>query len=230
MTGWAESRREAALWRDFERSEAEQVACPECHVPAGERCQNLDGGGPLERLPAHWRRIKVRPETRQGDQMSYSDVHKAFERLEEAKRAFERVGQSPFEGIQTQIDERLAAFDQVGKAAARLREVVGLAAVTVAPRTDAGKTTRHWVEAYVDVDQVSFEVTCEHPKDCQETAEEVRSLGCAVKDFWSDMGPELFGFPRGERTTFGKVEVACDWRGIGEDCELYLIPPTGTKP
>lgn len=59
MTGWAEGRREAALWRDFERSEAEQVACPECHQPAGERCQNLDGGGPLEKFPAHWRRIKA---------------------------------------------------------------------------------------------------------------------------------------------------------------------------
>jgi hypothetical protein len=59
VTSWAEGRREAALWRDYERSEAEQVSCPECEAPVGERCRNVHDGQPLGRLPAHWRRLKA---------------------------------------------------------------------------------------------------------------------------------------------------------------------------
>jgi hypothetical protein len=59
MTGWAEARRVAKLEKDYERQEAERVECPECHAPVGVRCQNLDGGGPLGKLPAHWRRIRA---------------------------------------------------------------------------------------------------------------------------------------------------------------------------
>ena len=59
MTSWAEGRREAALWRDYERSQAEQVECPECHVAAGVRCRNVHDGEPIEKQPAHWRRLKA---------------------------------------------------------------------------------------------------------------------------------------------------------------------------
>lgn len=62
MTAWAEGRREAALWRDYERSEAQQVVCPECHVQAGETCRNVHDGQPLGKQPAHWRRIKAAKE------------------------------------------------------------------------------------------------------------------------------------------------------------------------
>lgn len=63
MTSWAEGRREAALWRDYERQQAERVACPECEAPVGERCRNVGDGLPLEKFPAHWRRIKASDES-----------------------------------------------------------------------------------------------------------------------------------------------------------------------
>lgn len=56
MTEYAERRREAALELDHARLEAETVACPECHVPVGERCRNVNDGGPLVKLP-HLKRI-----------------------------------------------------------------------------------------------------------------------------------------------------------------------------
>ena len=59
MTGWAERQREAALEKDNERLEAEQVACPECSAGVGETCRDVHNGQPLGKLPAHWRRIKA---------------------------------------------------------------------------------------------------------------------------------------------------------------------------
>lgn len=59
MTSWAESRREAALQRDYERQQAEQVECPECHAGVGERCRNVHDGQPIRKLPAHWRRLRA---------------------------------------------------------------------------------------------------------------------------------------------------------------------------
>lgn len=52
MTSWAEQRREAALELDHARLEAETVACPECEAPVGERCRNVNDGGPLMKAPA----------------------------------------------------------------------------------------------------------------------------------------------------------------------------------
>lgn len=59
MTTWAERRREAGLELDHVRQEAEQVACPECEAVAGERCRNVHDGQPIEKQPAHWRRLKA---------------------------------------------------------------------------------------------------------------------------------------------------------------------------
>lgn len=59
MTGWAEDREYAALEKDNERQLAELVACPECGAVPGERCANVHDGQPLEKLPAHWRRIRA---------------------------------------------------------------------------------------------------------------------------------------------------------------------------
>lgn len=161
--------------------------------------------------------------------MSYSDVLKAFERVDEARRAFERVGQSPFDGIQKQIDDRLAAFDQVEKASALLREAVGLAAATMSAPQVSKKATRHWVRAYIESghNYVWFELVCEHPDDCQETAESVRNQGCAVKDWFDDANTDLLdGW--GE-TEFGRVEVGCRWMGRDEDGELDLVPPSAVS-
>lgn len=57
MTAWADRRREAELERDYERQQAELVACPECEAPVGVRCRNVHDGLPIEKQPAHWRRI-----------------------------------------------------------------------------------------------------------------------------------------------------------------------------
>ncbi len=59
MTSWAERRREAGLEWDNERLEAEQRSCPECQAGVGETCRNVHDGSLLERLPAHWRRIRA---------------------------------------------------------------------------------------------------------------------------------------------------------------------------
>lgn len=61
MTAWAEGQRAAALRKDYERSEAEQVPCPEtgCGAGVGERCRNVHDQLPLEKQPAHWRRIRA---------------------------------------------------------------------------------------------------------------------------------------------------------------------------
>ena len=59
MTGWAEGRRVAGLEKDYERQLAETVGCPECGAVAGERCSNVHDGLPLEKQPAHWRRIRA---------------------------------------------------------------------------------------------------------------------------------------------------------------------------
>lgn len=58
MTSWAESRRDAALRRDFERQQAERVDCPGCGALAGESCVASDGV-PLGKSPAHHQRIKA---------------------------------------------------------------------------------------------------------------------------------------------------------------------------
>lgn len=63
MTTWAERRREAALELDHVRLEAEQVPCPECEAEVGERCRNVHDGVPLEKQPAHWRRVKASGES-----------------------------------------------------------------------------------------------------------------------------------------------------------------------
>jgi hypothetical protein len=63
VTGWAEDREYAALEKDHERLQAETVACPECGAVPGERCANVHDGLPLEKQPAHWKRIKAAGET-----------------------------------------------------------------------------------------------------------------------------------------------------------------------
>lgn len=58
MTSWAERRREEGLHLDYLRQESEQVPCPECAAAVGERCQNVNDGGPLGKAP-HLKRIKA---------------------------------------------------------------------------------------------------------------------------------------------------------------------------
>lgn len=62
MTSWAERQREAGLELDNERQQAETVLCPECQARVGERCRNVHDGSPLEKQPAHWRRLKAAEE------------------------------------------------------------------------------------------------------------------------------------------------------------------------
>jgi hypothetical protein len=62
VTSWAEQRRVAALELDHARQEAQKVACPECQAPVGERCRNVHDGAPIEKQPAHWRRIRAAEE------------------------------------------------------------------------------------------------------------------------------------------------------------------------
>lgn len=62
MTSWAERRREAALELDHARLEAEKVPCPECEAEPGVRCRNVHDGEPIEKQPAHWRRIRAAEE------------------------------------------------------------------------------------------------------------------------------------------------------------------------
>ncbi|MCF7550993.1 hypothetical protein [Pseudonocardia sp. WMMC193] len=42
-----------------ERDAAQTVPCPTCGVDVDETCQHLDGSGPLDRQPAHYRRIRA---------------------------------------------------------------------------------------------------------------------------------------------------------------------------
>lgn len=36
-----------------QRTDAERVACPHCHAPAGTTCRNTHTGRPIHGLPAH---------------------------------------------------------------------------------------------------------------------------------------------------------------------------------
>jgi hypothetical protein len=59
MTSWAERQRDAdATWRHT-RLTAETVPCVDCDARVGETCRNVHTGDPLERLPAHAKRIKA---------------------------------------------------------------------------------------------------------------------------------------------------------------------------
>lgn len=60
MTSWAERQRDAdAAWR-HQRMTAETVPCtePGCGAFVGETCRNVHTGQPLEKLPAHAKRIR----------------------------------------------------------------------------------------------------------------------------------------------------------------------------
>lgn len=61
MTSWAEQRRVSALELDHVRQQAERVACPECQAAVGERCRNVNDGGPLMKLP-HLKRTNAAEE------------------------------------------------------------------------------------------------------------------------------------------------------------------------
>lgn len=45
-----------AEWR-MERDNALTVPCPECGAMEGNPCLNVHDGEPIEKQPAHWRRI-----------------------------------------------------------------------------------------------------------------------------------------------------------------------------
>lgn len=89
--------------------------------------------------------------------------------------------------------------------------------------------TRHWVEAYVDRDQVSFRLICEDVATCEDTVEEDRGAYCAVMEWFSADGAYLLSFPDGRNDVFGRVEVDTKWTGYGEDAELELVPPGGVS-
>jgi hypothetical protein len=84
--------------------------------------------------------------------------------------------------------------------------------------------TRHWVEANVNEYGPGFVLYCEHPRACGETSPDARDVGCAAKDWFDDVGAELFEVGKGETVSFGRVQVSCRWRGSGPDAELALIP------
>lgn len=89
---------------------------------------------------------------------------------------------------------------------------------------DGGVVTRHWLEAYVDQDCVSFNLICEHPKACMETGEQWRQQGCALLDFFAEYRTELLDFPADRKDVIGQIEVAAQWTGAGEDSDLRLTP------
>lgn len=91
-------------------------------------------------------------------------------------------------------------------------------------------STRHWVDIQVGDGEIEYTLTCGDPGACQETVEESRHLGCAVKDYWNDMGTDLLsatGDATGDPVPVGRFEVTCEWQGYGPDAELYLHPADG---
>lgn len=90
--------------------------------------------------------------------------------------------------------------------------------------------TRHWVEAYVDHDRISFRMICEEMDTCADTAKSCRGESCAVADWFDADGVDLFDFPRDRQDVLGRVEVAAKWTGSDEDSELCLIPPNPPVP
>lgn len=86
--------------------------------------------------------------------------------------------------------------------------------------------TRHWIEAYVDQDTVSFRCICEDIATCSETAQQVRGESCAMSDWFDADGTHLLSFPLERKDVLGRVEVAAKWIGWDEDVELWLVPPS----
>jgi hypothetical protein len=85
--------------------------------------------------------------------------------------------------------------------------------------------TRHWIEAYVDTNQVSFRLECADRENCTDTAESSRGT-CAVQDWFNEDGTHLLCFPADKQEVLGQVDVMAWWRGYGEDAELELRPAT----
>lgn len=84
--------------------------------------------------------------------------------------------------------------------------------------------TRHWIEAFVAHDTVSFRCVCEDVAGCTETAS---GLSCAVVDWFKNVGVELLDWPSDRKDIVGRFEVAAQWTGYDEDAVLSLVPPSG---
>jgi len=84
--------------------------------------------------------------------------------------------------------------------------------------------TRHWLEAWIDCDQICSKIACEHPHNCTSTSVDTRHLGCTVIDFYDNIGEELINFPLGVKPLFGRVEVGVRWMGPAEDAYIDIVP------
>lgn len=88
--------------------------------------------------------------------------------------------------------------------------------------------TRHWIEAYADMDTISFRLICEHPTQCLSTAEDMRDDMCAVTAWFESWGDDLLQFPRDVQTVLGRLEVHAEWTGHEGD-SVTLVPPVGER-
>jgi hypothetical protein len=86
--------------------------------------------------------------------------------------------------------------------------------------------TAHWLEAFIDHDEIGARLICSNPTNCEDTDPDHRSLGCAVVSWWEGDPSGLLDWPLGDQRVFGRIQIAAKWFGYGEDSELYLVPPS----
>jgi hypothetical protein len=90
------------------------------------------------------------------------------------------------------------------------------------------RPTRHWLEAYVEQDQMSARLICEQPTACTETADDKGE--CAIADWYDNSGfIDIVNFPVARPDVFGRVEVTVEWEGYDDDAYCILRPAPLTE-
>lgn len=87
--------------------------------------------------------------------------------------------------------------------------------------------TQHWIEVHVEAGAGAvIRVRCTVPQACEETASDRRADGCAVAEYFQDVGSGMLRPAAGSTAPLliGRVEVRGAWEGAGEDAELWLEP------
>lgn len=89
--------------------------------------------------------------------------------------------------------------------------------------TSSDRRTRHHVEFFVDGSGVGYRLKCSDRLTCTDTRDEDRTGDfCAVEDWWENVGTDLLSAPRS--TVIAAFEVVTEWRGYGEDADLFVVP------
>lgn len=89
------------------------------------------------------------------------------------------------------------------------------------------KLTQHWIEVHVEAGVGAvIRVRCTAPQACEETAPDRRAEGCAVTEYFQDVGSEMLRPAAGSTAPLliGRVEIRGAWEGTGDDAELWLEP------